>query len=252
VIDPPSSTVYPGGSPERSGDPPGGHLTRRYFGLLLLQALALFMWWPKSDLVDVLVTQSPPATLLALLVVVLPCMAYGQLRCGEALLAEMGPALAGAGWRRCLSAHLGAQIGVLLHALALSSPLVLIAWSVSPAPPSALLLGVAGGLVAVLAVGLLAAVIAMTLREAEALRFFAARAAAVVLLLLPGALWPPLNGFAWLRAQLGADGGVSAVSLVQGAGAVALPAYALTLMLLCGALALLLRRHGAADERSPA
>lgn len=228
----------------RPGGESAGELTRGYFGLLLVQALALFTWWPKNDLVDVLVARSPPVTLVALLVVTVLCLGYRQLRCGESLV----PApLADAGTTRAWT-HLLAQLRVLGHSLMLSSPLILIAWSVSPAPAAALALALAGVGVAALVVGLLSAVLTAWL-QGEALRFFLARLAALVALLLPGALWAPFNGFAWLRARLDANAAAPSLPVHDGAGGQALLLYA-GLCLVLGVVVALQHRGPVAGRKA--
>ena len=53
-----------------------------YLGLLLLQAVVLFLWWPKSGVAPMLESQYGPRTLAAVVMAVGVAMAYLALRAG--------------------------------------------------------------------------------------------------------------------------------------------------------------------------
>ena len=123
------------------GIPRGGRAQNAWLGYLALQGLALFLWWPpEHDLYHVLATGNPPDTLTAVVVALGATLAYYSLRAGaEELplpgqhpLAEwvLGTPLS---LPRILRGYLGGHLLQSLHAVALSSPLLLAAFSVSGA-----------------------------------------------------------------------------------------------------------------------
>ena len=109
-----------------------------YLNYMLLQSLALLVWWPKSPLIQVLVTQNGPDTLLAVLLAVAVTVGYHQLRsgCEEVRLAGQNSLRE---WSIATPINLvriawGYLASVLAHVslqLLLSLPLILIAYSVS-------------------------------------------------------------------------------------------------------------------------
>lgn len=109
-----------------------------YLGLLLLQALVLLVWWPKSGVAQAFESQHGPHTLAAVVIAVGAALAYYALRAGaeEILLpgqhglrdwARATPL----GLGRILRGYVLGQFVHSLHLLALSSPLLLVAFTVS-------------------------------------------------------------------------------------------------------------------------
>ncbi|HEX6004222.1 MAG TPA: hypothetical protein VFZ14_09530 [Burkholderiales bacterium] len=123
----------------------GGQAQLDYLKLMLLQAVVLVLWWPKSDVAQMLDSEHTPRTLAAIVMALGLTIAYHAVRAGaeESLLpgqrglrawaheAALPPA-------RILSGYI---VGQLLHSaylLLLSAPLVLVAFAVSGAEWAAL------------------------------------------------------------------------------------------------------------------
>jgi hypothetical protein len=109
-----------------------------YLGMLLLQAVVLLLWWPRDPVVQVLENQSGPNVLTALLMAIGATTAYFSLRTGaeEVLLpGQLGlrdwALAAPLGVGRILHGYVLGHLVLSLHLLALSSPLVLMAFTVS-------------------------------------------------------------------------------------------------------------------------
>ena len=109
-----------------------------YLGLLLLQAVVLFLWWPKTGVVQMLESQHGPYTLAAVVMAVGVTTAYFSLRAGAEEIMLPGQhglrdwALATPlGLGRVVRGYLLGQIIHSLYLLALSSPLLLLAFTIS-------------------------------------------------------------------------------------------------------------------------
>lgn len=109
-----------------------------YLVLLTIQAVVLFLWWPKSGLGPVLESEHGPDTLIALVMTVGVTTAYHALRAGaeEYLLpgqhglrdwAFATPLRLG----RILRGYVLGQLVHSVHLLVLSSPLLLMAFTIS-------------------------------------------------------------------------------------------------------------------------
>jgi len=116
----------------------GGRAQRDYLGLLLLQAVVLLLWWPKTGVAQMLENQHGPHTLAAVVIAVGVTTAYFALRAGAEEVMLPGQhglrdwALATPlGLGRVLRGYLLGQLVHNLHLLALSSPLLLMAFAVS-------------------------------------------------------------------------------------------------------------------------
>jgi hypothetical protein len=116
----------------------GGKAQLDYLGLLLLQAVVLLVWWPKSGVAQVLASQYSPNTLVAVVMAVGVCTAYVALRAGAEEFVLPGqhglrdwalatPLALG----RIVRGYLLGQFVHSLHLLALSAPLVLVAFTVA-------------------------------------------------------------------------------------------------------------------------
>jgi hypothetical protein len=115
-----------------------GKAQLEYLGLLLLQALLLVLFWPQSGVAEMLESQHSPDTLAAVMMAIGVTTAYFALRAGaeEILLpgqhglrdwaraTPLGPG-------RIVRGYLVGQLVHSLHLLALSAPLLLIAFTVS-------------------------------------------------------------------------------------------------------------------------
>jgi len=107
-------------------------------GLVLLQAAAVFVWWPKDTLAQVLESQHGPHTLTAVIMALGVTTAYFALRAGAEQI--MLPGQHGLrdwtlatplGLGRILRGYVLGQFVHSLHLLVLSSPLLLMAFTVS-------------------------------------------------------------------------------------------------------------------------
>lgn len=117
----------------------GGRAQTAWLGYLSLQGLALFLWWPpEHDLYHVLATGNPPDTLTAVVIALGATLAYYSLRAGAEELPLAGQHSL-AEWTlgtplslpRILRGYLGGHLLQSLHAVALSSPLLLAAFPVA-------------------------------------------------------------------------------------------------------------------------
>jgi multisubunit Na+/H+ antiporter MnhE subunit len=107
-------------------------------GMLLAQAAVVFLWWPKSEVAQMLESQHGPQTLTALVIAMGITTAYVALRAGaeEILLPGQHGLRKWAletplGLGRILRGYVLGQLVHGLHMLALSSPLLLMAFTVS-------------------------------------------------------------------------------------------------------------------------
>lgn len=109
-----------------------------YLGCLVVQALAVLIWWPESRLRGVLQAESAPDTLFMALVLLAVSLSYQNIRLGaeelmftgqqslrEWLLSTRLPL-----WRILLGYSIGHCLQT-LHWIMLSMPIVLVAWSVA-------------------------------------------------------------------------------------------------------------------------
>ena len=118
------------------GEPGRVHVV--HLGYLALQGLVLFLWWPpRNDLYHVLATGNPPDTLLAVVIALGATLSYYSLRAGaeELLLPGQSPlgewALASRlPLARILRGYIAGQLLQSVHAVLLSSPLLLAAFTV--------------------------------------------------------------------------------------------------------------------------
>ncbi|MGI9302890.1 MAG: hypothetical protein ACR2RB_09305 [Gammaproteobacteria bacterium] len=108
-----------------------------YLHCLVVQAVAVLIWWPGGGLYGALATQKSPNTLLVVLTALGVSLSYQSIRIGaeELLFPDQQP-LRGrivstrlAVWRILLG-YLGAHVIQTLHWVALSTPVLLAAWSV--------------------------------------------------------------------------------------------------------------------------
>lgn len=117
-----------------------------YLLYLFLQAVVVFVWWPKSSLREMLAEGDGPDTLLAAVLAAGFATAWFSARAGaqEVLLPEQRGLRE---WTahtpiapvRLLAADLTGQVLLSVHLLALSSPLLLMAFATSGGEPGALM-----------------------------------------------------------------------------------------------------------------
>lgn len=108
-----------------------------YLGLLLVQAVVVFLWWPKEGIAQALQSQHTPRTLMALVMAVGVTTAYFALRAGAEVIAlpgqrglrEWARATLAAG--SVIGGYIAGQLLHSLHLVVLSSPLLLMAFTIS-------------------------------------------------------------------------------------------------------------------------
>jgi hypothetical protein len=165
-----------------------------YLNYLLIQAAVLFIWWPKSGLAEVIEAGDAPYTLLATIIAMGVTIAYYSILAGADEHALPGQhslrewvLVTPLALSRVLSGYLVAHAIQTLHAMALSAPLVLVAWSVAGGDWSALSWCLAMIWVQALFYRLVGAVLSLTVGHYVGFTFLALRAA-----LLAGYLAAPL------------------------------------------------------------
>jgi hypothetical protein len=154
-----------------------------YLGLLLVQAVVLFLWWPKIGVMQMLESQHGPHTLAAVVMAVGATTAYFALRAGaeEVLLPGQHGlrdwALATPlGLGRVLRGYLLGQLVHSVYMLALSSPLLLMAFTVSGGEWAALGWCLAAVLVQAMFYRLCGAITHLTIGQHRGESYFTVRA----------------------------------------------------------------------------
>jgi hypothetical protein len=181
-----------------------------YLGLVALQAMVLFLWWPKDNVAQVLESQHGPDTLIAIVIAVGITTSYHALRAGaeEFLLpgqhglrdwALATPLRLG----RILRGYVMGQLVYSLYQLALSSPLILIAFTVSGGEWVALGWCVAATLIQALFYRLSGAITHLTIGQHPAESHFVVRTVLVVVYALMGWLVPFTSHVAFATRALG-------------------------------------------------
>lgn len=180
-----------------------------YLGMLLLQAIVVFLWWPKDGIAQALQSQHGPRTLLALVMAVGVTTAYFALRAGAeetALPGQRGLRQ----WARSdlpagsiLSGYVAGQFLHSLQLLVLSSPLLLAAFTVSGAEWTALGWCLAAVLAQALFYRLCGAIAHLSLGQHRDLVTGSARAIMVVVYVPVGLLAPVTSHLALAYRTLG-------------------------------------------------
>lgn len=190
----------------------GGKAQLDYVGLLLLQAVALFLWWPKSGVAQMLERQQSPRTLTAMVMVVGLTTAYFALRAGAEEIMLPGQHRL-RDWARTASLRPGRilngyVLGQLLHSLyllALSAPLLLMAFTISGGDWAAL----GGCLAAVLAQALFyrlcGAITQLTVGHHAGVSFYTVRAILLLVYVPVGLFAPATSHLALTYRALGED-----------------------------------------------
>ena len=174
------------------GEPGRTHLV--HLGYLALQGLVLFLWWPpRNDLYHVLATGNPPDPLLAVVIAFGVTLSYYSLRAGAEELLLPGQHALGE-WAlasplplaRILRGYICGQLLLSVHALFLSSPLLLAAFTVGGGGWPLLLASLGAVLVQALFYRLSGALIYLLLGHRRTLALLSVRA-----VLLLGYALPP-------------------------------------------------------------
>lgn len=174
-----------------------GAMQQAYLNYLIIQALVLFFWWPKSSMFKLIENQDGPITLLAVMIALGVSVAYYSLRAGgEEILLPGQHSLRE--WNiatplaigRIIRGYVTGHLLLMTHALLLSSPLLLMAYAVSGDTRA----GLIGCLVTVVLQAtvyrLLGAVMYLSIGQHEVIMFIALRAALIAGYLLGGILLP--------------------------------------------------------------
>ena len=181
-----------------------------YLALLVGQAVVLFVWWPKGGMGPVLASEHGPDTLIALVIAVGATTAYHALRAGaeEFLLpgqhglrdwALATPLRLG----RILRGYVLGQLVHSVHLLALSAPLLLVAFVVSGGEWPALAWCAAAMLIQALFYRLSGAVAHLTIGQHPAECHFVVRTILVVVYVPIGWLVPFTSHVAFASRMLG-------------------------------------------------
>ncbi len=207
----------------------------------------LFLWWPKSTVVQRLESEDGPDTLLAVVIALGVSVAYYNIRAGaeEILLpgqhslrewAIATPLKLG----RILSGYLCGHVLQTLHAIVLSSPLLLMGYSVAGGEWSGLVWSLTAVLFQATFYRLVGAVMYMTIGHYDTIMFIAPRVALVVGYGLAGVLFPItsqwlvssqlLGAGPWLHSSVATAPGLPGFLLVHAALCVLL-AWVLYLLL---------------------
>lgn len=172
-----------------------GHAQLDYLGLLLVQAIVAFVWWPKDEVAQMLANQDSPHTLTAVVIAVGVTTAYFALRAGAEEILLPGQhglrdwALATPlGLGRILGGYVLGQLVHSLHLLVLSSPLLLMAFTVSGGEWVALGWCMAAILVQALFYRLCGAITHLTIGQHREASHFAVRAVLVLVYVPVGLL----------------------------------------------------------------
>ena len=188
----------------------GGRAQLDYLGLLLLQAVVLFLWWPKAGVAQMLESQHGPHTLAAVVMAVGVTTAYFALRAGAEEILLPGQhglrdwALATPlGLGRVLRGYLLGQLVHSLHLLALSSPLVVVSFTVSGGEWIALAWCLAALLVQAMFYRLCGAVTHFTIGQHRSESYFTVRAILLLLYGPVGWLAPVASHIAFTSRALG-------------------------------------------------
>ena len=179
-----------------------------YLGYMLPQAGILFLWWPKSGIVWWLESETGPDTLLAVLIAVSASVAYYSIRSGaEEILLPGQHSL----WEwtlasplklgRILRGYLYGHILQMLHAIMLSSPLLLLGYAVSGDEWPGLLWSLLAIVFQATFYRLLGAVMYMTIGQYEQIMFVFLRAVLVGGYLFTGVQFPQ-SSYWTLSSQL--------------------------------------------------
>jgi len=181
-----------------------------YLGLLVLQAVVLFLWWPKVGVAQMLESQHGPHTLAAAVMAAGVAMAYFALRAGAEEVMLPGQhglrdwALATPlGLGRVLRAYLLGQLVHSLYLLALSSPLLLMAFTVSGGEWAALAWCLAAALIQAMFYRLCGAITHLTIGQHRGESYFAVRAILLLVYVPVGWLAPLTSHVAFTSRVLG-------------------------------------------------
>jgi hypothetical protein len=169
-------------------------------GLLLLQACVLFVYWPKDGVAELLASQASPHALSAVVMALGAALAYFALRIGSEEILLPGQhglrdwALATElSLGRIMRGYLLGQIVHSIHLALLSSPLILMAFTVSGGEWAALLWCVAAALIQALFYRLCGAITHLTLGHHVGASLFTVRTIMVVIYALLGWFVPQLS-----------------------------------------------------------
>lgn len=188
----------------------GGRAQLSYLGLLLLQAIVLFLWWPKIGVTQMLASQHGPQTLQAVVMATGVTLAYFALRAGAEEVALQGQhglrdwtLATPLGLARVLSGYVLGQLIHSLYLLVLSAPLVLAAFTVSGGEAAAIGWCLAAVLIQALFFRLCGAITHLTIGHLRAESYFTVRAILLLVYIPVGWLVPKASHIALTARALG-------------------------------------------------
>lgn len=231
-----------------------GYAHLYYLALLALQASVLFVLWPKGGVDELLASQHSPYTLAGVVMAMGLSMAYFALRSGSEEILLPGQhglrdwALATPlGLGRIIGGYVTGQLIQSLHQLALSAPVILVAFTVSGGEWTAAGWCVAAALVQALFYRLCGAITHLTMGEHGARSLFTVRTILFVVYIPVGWIAPITSHLALTYHTLGESGSAGAVdeNVFLGLYAGLAAAAAVTVYLL-----LLRERRSASRERA--
>jgi hypothetical protein len=181
-----------------------------WLGLLAVQAVVLFLWWPKHGVAQMLQTQHGPDTLLAVVIAIGVATAYHSVRAGAEEFLLPGQrglrdwALASPlGLGHVMRGYVSGQLLHSLHMLLLASPLLLIAFTVSGGEWAALAWCIAAAIVQALFYRLSGAITHLAIGEHPGERHFVVRTIVFVVYAVIGWLVPVTSHVAFTSRLLG-------------------------------------------------
>lgn len=194
-----------------------------YLMYLFMQAVVVFVWWPKNSLRELLADGNGPDTLLAAVLAFGFASAWFSARAGaQELLAPQQRGLHE--WvahtplapARLLGAELAAQVLHTLHLLALSAPLLLMAFAVSAGDPGALAWCLCAIVVQAIFYRLAAASVFLFIGQRRALTTVLVRAIVIAGYLLTAVFVPAASPLvlAWRLLDLAPQGPDAAAALL--------------------------------------
>jgi hypothetical protein len=210
-----------------------GYAHLYYLALLALQASALFVLWPKGGVDELLASQHSPYALAGVVMAMGLSMAYFALRAGSEEILLPGQhglrdwALATPlGLGRILGGYITGQIIQSLHQLALSAPIILVAFTVSGGEWAALGWCVAAALVQALFYRLCGAITHLRVGEHGARSLFTVRTILFVIYIPIGWIAPVTSHLALTYHTLSESVGSQRISAAAGDEGLFLALYA--------------------------
>ena len=232
-----------------AGIPRHGRAQLEIFLLLLLQAVAALLWWPRDSIAQVLEAQAAPDTLAIAVMAFGAASAWFAVRAGAEEIVFPGQRglrewATSTGLRigRVLRGYVLGQLLHSAHLLLLASPLLLVAFTISGGEWPALAIALAAALVQALFYRLAGAITHLTVGAHPGMSRACVRTLIVVLYLPVGLLVPELSHVALASSLLGDPEGMKTAGEAARAASPFLASCAGLSLAAAGILHFLLRR----------